>query len=350
MRALTVLLLLSLWVPSALAQSAWYNGSWDKRMSFTPANGMVTENLSNVPLAISLNGTDHADIFTNALSTGADIRVTDWTGTTLLGFELAAYDSAASTAEIWVMMPSVGVDLRRIYLYYDNPIASSASTDTIWANYEGVYHYSEDPASLVLSDSSPSGNDGGALSIAGGEWGSGDLKSGQVGGAWQFGLNRTVTNNTMLLDQDNWTVSAWVYHDNLGTQFLVQGDLENFVLVSMASDGFTRPQFKQDFGTTPNGAVEYTYQDNSADILEWHQYTWVMDGVADVLFYYDGALVAPVGGLPDPGWDTEVVPGNHINATLTNPIGLGSTWFVVDKDNAPNGIDSMVGRVDEPAV
>jgi hypothetical protein len=101
----------------------WLSG-WSYRYAITLDNTLgaaATSFQSNVVLT-SLNFD-----FTKALASGADLRVTDSDGTTLLNFYIASYDGSAN-GSLWVQKSLSATTSSTVYLYCGNSGASTVSS------------------------------------------------------------------------------------------------------------------------------------------------------------------------------------------------------------------------------
>jgi len=77
--------------------------------------------------------------FSQALSDGGDLRVTDSDGLTPIPFWIESWDSAAEGASIWVKVPSMSAGGTLIYLYYGHPSPPSESLN----DPDQVFDFSE---------------------------------------------------------------------------------------------------------------------------------------------------------------------------------------------------------------
>ena len=140
----------------------WYDGDWTYRAKITSQNGKVTGTQSNFPVYVSLAefGTGHG-IWSNVDSAGADIRITQSDGETLVPREIVAIDTTAKTGEVHFEANSLSSSSDTdFYVYYGNgsatePSASDANGKyNVWdANFMGVYHLEEAAESVVSSTS-----------------------------------------------------------------------------------------------------------------------------------------------------------------------------------------------------
>jgi hypothetical protein len=90
--------------------------------AYLPAAALET----NFPILLRLNATSFN--FSQAQSTGADIRFTTASGTGL-PYEIEQWDAVKKTATIWVLLPSIrGNTNQQLVMYWGNPTASSQSS------------------------------------------------------------------------------------------------------------------------------------------------------------------------------------------------------------------------------
>ena len=101
--------------------------------AYLPASALET----NFPILLRLNATTFN--FSQAQSTGADIRFTTASGTGL-PYEIEQWDAVKKTATIWVLLPSIrGNTNQQLVMYWGNPTASSQSSGTSVFNAANGY-------------------------------------------------------------------------------------------------------------------------------------------------------------------------------------------------------------------
>lgn len=116
---------------------AWFDCNWSYR-----SDVVITENsgstLTDYQVLLTLNSSSlHANY--NWSSNGQDLRVIDSNDSTPLDFYLHSWNPAAKTAEIWVKIPTLAASgSKTIYLYYENVLATAASTATITLTEPGI--------------------------------------------------------------------------------------------------------------------------------------------------------------------------------------------------------------------
>ena len=315
---------------------AWFDAQWQYRMLIGAKSSEVegSGTFANFPMLVRLNAANHASIFAAAKADGSDLRFTLRNGS-LLNHELVSYDGSAQTAQIWVRMGALSKTQNELYVYYGNPTASSTSSSSVWSNYTAVYHFEQNPASGSLTDSSPNGHSGATRVANGVTWSAADRMSGQIGSAWQYDTDKTVVNQSIVLTQKSWTVSAWVNLDTRGTDFVLQGGPCFFFLAPQASNISWDTQYKNDY--CPSGGIDHRYRSGQTAIQTWDYYAWSMDeSDSTVTVYHDGVAYDASWIWPN---GEKVIP--HGLGNGNEPLGIGSTMY------AQNLGDSMHGRVDE---
>jgi len=136
---------------------AWLTG-WDNRKSVTlPLPGSL---LADVPCQVWI---DADGDMSNALATGADIRVTSDDGETLLYHQFDYWTGgggSAVTAMIRVRIVSLSaVSATKVYVYWGKADAADAQSTSTWrAAFKSVHHLGE--ASGTAADSTANGHTG----------------------------------------------------------------------------------------------------------------------------------------------------------------------------------------------
>ena len=143
---------------------SWFNAAWSRRVRLTINNSGQAENLTNVPVLITV---DAARInYADAQANGADVRITDPSGV-VLPYEIESWNPGG-TSYIWVRVPSITASstTEYVYLYYGNPSAIAAANPVgLWSGFGAVWHLNGD-----ASDSTANANNGtqvGTSTVAG---------------------------------------------------------------------------------------------------------------------------------------------------------------------------------------
>jgi glucose/arabinose dehydrogenase len=182
---------------------SWFNPAWTRRVQLTINNSGQAENLTDFQVLVVLN--DSRISYAEAQASGADIRFTDLSGTTLLPYEIETWNPAG-TSYIWVRVPSIaaGSTTDHIYMYYGNPSATSAADAAgVWAGYGGVWHLNGN-----ANDSTSNGNNGVQINTT--------TVAGYMGNALNFNGSAyvDVTNPVGLAITGTLTGEAWIKINN----------------------------------------------------------------------------------------------------------------------------------------
>jgi hypothetical protein len=120
----------------------WWDNNWATKKEITVVGGASTLTNFTVFINVSYEAGMQTDF--------DDIRFVDSTETTELYHELDNKVNGV-VAGFWVTIPSLVPGNNTIYMYYDNPVATSASNPALtWSNWDAVLHFSGNSA-----DSSP---------------------------------------------------------------------------------------------------------------------------------------------------------------------------------------------------
>ncbi|MCA9366657.1 DUF2341 domain-containing protein [Candidatus Kaiserbacteria bacterium] len=177
-----------------------YEAGWSDQVILTVPATSVTENMTNFPVYVDLASLGAA-FWSGVASDGRDIRVTT-DGGTELPIDLVEINTAAQTGELHFLAPSLSpIEDTTFYIHFNNPSAAAYSDDdtyganAVWADYEAVYHFAEDP-NIGVTDMTGKGHDL-VTSV-----GAAATTSGLIGTALD-----TTASNVMLSDYD-WTWQA----------------------------------------------------------------------------------------------------------------------------------------------
>ena len=141
----------------------WYNDSWAHRIPITIQSSQVDDDLTDFPVYVNLADLG-SHLFTNASTTGEDIRITSSDGQNEVAREIVSYDSVAETGELYFRASSLSSTTDSVfYLYYGNDAASIYSqTDTygdhaVWdSNFILVSHMNELTSTSIENSASNS--------------------------------------------------------------------------------------------------------------------------------------------------------------------------------------------------
>jgi hypothetical protein len=319
---------------NALGASApWMDAAWNSRLSITADPALISgdASLAGFPLLITLDGAIHPDVFDRARPDGSDIRLTLGDGVTAPEMELVSYDGQARKAELWIRVPAFSKSENQFFLYYGNAIATANSTTDVWADYAAVYHFDENPAGGSLRDSSPAQAHAAAIAGAGGAWTGSDLVEGQIGRGWHYDGREITSTSSIYIPQRSWTTSAWLYLDDRGTDFFLQGSPCFFHFSAQASNVSHNAQYQNGYC----GGHDWRWFDAPMAINEWHHWAWALsESDSSITFYYDGEEKPLWLIIRTEKWHPHGV-GNQ-----AEPVGVLSPMFF-------NDLDPMNGVGDE---
>lgn len=135
--------------------------SWGNYRTVTVnTTGVTTNAVTNIPVLVRFNPSDHANMFTGpaaVLANGADIRVTKADGTTDIPFEVDHWVTGASgSGALWVLLDNVAANSAnaatfRVYWRKEGAVTMSNPSATFSpANgYQAVFHLSEPTTDTV---------------------------------------------------------------------------------------------------------------------------------------------------------------------------------------------------------
>jgi hypothetical protein len=133
--------------------TGWMNNDWTKRVKFTVDDSQVNGSLSNFPVFLRLSDFSSTNMFNNTRSDGADIRITQGDGLTVLASELVQFNAIGNLGELHFKAPNLSNTANMdFYMYYGNsnarPINASdpLGKHDVWSNgFVAVYHMQENP-------------------------------------------------------------------------------------------------------------------------------------------------------------------------------------------------------------
>ena len=144
-------LLFFLIMPLQHADSAWFNNAWNYKVKVevNPNKVGTTTAITSFPVYVDLAGMP-STFWTNASSTGADIRVVESDEITETAFELVSFATTTQAGELHFMADSLGTtSTSTFYIYYGNATATAYAVtatygrNNVWSNYIAVWHLAE---------------------------------------------------------------------------------------------------------------------------------------------------------------------------------------------------------------
>ena len=235
-----------------------------------------------VVLSTNRPGFNYADF---SSPTGADLRISDSTGTNELSYEIESWRTN-SESYVWVRVPSL-VTNQLLIAYWGNPAATNPATytvdGTVWANgFGAVWHLGE--PSGTRADSS--GHTVGASPL--GPVGSVTQTNGMLGFATQLDGNGGYLNaGNDLLAGTQGTLSAWVKLDQ-GNSSIIGPGVSDEVFAELYVRG--SPGEVSHYVHITDMRWRYQTDGSLGNLGEWHHIAAVQDGVEPKI-YVDGVLV-----------------------------------------------------------
>jgi hypothetical protein len=193
---------------------SWYNSNWLYRKKLTLDSSMVSGDLSDFPVLVSL--TSDSDLAADAQNDHDDILFTLSDGTTKLAHEIEKFDEDSGELIAWVKVPSLNACVDTdLYMYYGyDTVGNQENAAGVWSSgYEGVWHLKEDPDSdggtEEIKDSTSNANHGDTSSLS-----SSNQVAGQIDGSLEFDDSNErqvlVDDNASLQLASDMTVSVWM--------------------------------------------------------------------------------------------------------------------------------------------
>lgn len=218
----------------------------------------VTTAQTNFPVLIRLTSA-HADVFTGALATGADIRFTNQAGKPL-PYQIERWDKTNTAAEIWVKADTVkGNDsVASIKMYWGKTGAADSSKGSVvfdTANgFQAVFHMNDAGSGPALD--ATKNNFSAAAAQVGTTAGLPKDTVGLIGTSKKFNANsgntaggyyniqNSASGKLNFLQGDNYSISAWVYCEMADAQFrMIVCKNDNQYTLSTKSSGGTNWEF-----------------------------------------------------------------------------------------------------------
>lgn len=248
-----------------VVEKDWLTSSFNRRQKIQVANNTASA-LTDYQILLDSSSVDLSSVFANAKSDGSDIRFGDNSSTSELDYYIQSYSQAQSSAKVWVKVPYIPASSSTyIYLYYNNPDASSASSLT---NVNSSTE-TEITSGLTAAATSYFGSYSPALTIDGNLttfWhGNND---GQLHSLWVSGISNKILS----------TVKVYHYAGQWASTFKIQG----------SNDSFSSDIREFASVTSPTQNMTFSNIDDSASAIRYLTLTtaqWYNPTIYEIEFY-----------------------------------------------------------------
>ncbi|MEZ4752022.1 MAG: DUF2341 domain-containing protein [Bdellovibrionota bacterium] len=254
---------------TTVSGSVYLDATWTARRRLTFDNSTVAENLTNVPVLVTLNSTriDYA----NVQNAGEDLRFVDADGTQL-DFQIEEWNEAG-TSYVWVKVPQIDSSSSTdyIWMYYGNGAAADGQNQaSAWGNnYQAVLHMEDTTPNDTLGVNNGTGN--GSVSATTGKISNGLSFTGAL-----LTDYISIPDNASLNFATNATIELWFRltstFDSSSTTTLnlinKRSSDSDVMFMALTGTDYTR-------GESPDGALVFKVENSNQRIFKWtSQTTW----------------------------------------------------------------------------
>jgi hypothetical protein len=313
MKYIFLLLLAILSLPTH-ADAVWFDSNWDYKVKVEVNPNKVGSStaITSYPVYNDCGGFP-STFWTNASSTGADIRVLENGETTETAFELVSFSTTSKKCELHFMADTLATtSSSTFYIYYGNVTATAyAVTDTygrnnVWTGYKSVYHLES-----LTSDSTSGGytltNNNSVSS------GTGKISSGADFGAANTNKTLTTTSQLGLAVNDARTFSTWVNISTTPGAYDIMGMGYNAtdVFYVMEYIDFGAGNLRLRVGRGRNGVDDPNLlHTTTLTTGSWYHLAYTIDASRNQVLYLNGTLATT----------STAVSGNGAGTTLDGTV------------------------------
>lgn len=190
--------------PISCTSSSWRDPAWTSRYPLAAQHARVTGSPGELVVPVVLTSAD----LVRARADGADLVFTAADGTTVLPFEIEAFDASRGALVAWVKLPLSSTTDTTFFLYFENPTHQiPVQAPTPWGEYLAVWHFHNDPIGVTpkIADSTPNANHASATGFE-----PTDKIAGRLDSAWRFDGVNNVATLTPFIHPAQFTIEAWI--------------------------------------------------------------------------------------------------------------------------------------------
>lgn len=307
--------------------------------------------LTNFPFLVTLDHLNDEVVnggVNSAKNGGGDLRFSsDPEGNTPLSVEVVEFVTSTDInnrkCQIWVKVPSVSASSdTTIYIWYNNPgasqvaVGSAYGSNSVWSDYEAVWHMENDPSLLGPQILDATGN-GHNLTSAGAMTSS-DVINGAIGSAISFdGSNdRFALATNAIINNGNYTVSAYVNFTGANSYNAILANTSPWSGLWVNNGSSGRVVFydgdAQEFsnsGTVPtNTTIKYDFVASNGDLQ--HYFNGIGDAtqsqaLTNCNFAFIGSENTSAGFFS--GWMDEI---------RLSSLSRSTSWLLTENNNQTN--------------
>ena len=296
----------------------WYNNNWLYRVELTQQSTQVGSGGVSSFTCLVTEANLPAGFWSNVLSTGADIVITQSDGTTKCARELVSINTTSQTLQLWFQAPTLSSGSNtNFYMYYGNSSGSETQNQAgTWdSNYVVVYHCADDTTNTTLTESvngynATTARNTSTMGQTTGPWG--DSTALSFNGTSDYATNAN-TGNVFGISNPT-TIEAWVYNNTTISTNNFHG-IGGFGNVSVDAQQFYLR------GDTTNGTNYLDLYNDNAEYFpertpdwgglnkwEYVAYTLTSGSPGTVTFYQQAAQVGSTGSVTGGGFSFSGYP------------------------------------------
>jgi len=275
------------------------NWNFSKKLilNTTASGAAIASQVTGFPVLIRLNTVNFN--FDSSAADGSDIRFTNSNGDALY-HEIERWDYNAKAAEIWVKVDTIHENdsAQYIRMFWGNSavsdISKSSNVFDTADGFQGVWHFSN--ILDTMSDATPNSFTGSVTAVYG--------VAGLIGSSGEFDgstsyitMPGTADGKLNFAENDNYSISAWVYSYDLSSEHFIAGKGEYQYNLKIKDQQWCFTQYS----SPPANA--WQSMSTPSETVSWRFLTGVRKGNSQYL-YVNGVCVDSTGKLMSGGDST----------------------------------------------